>query len=199
MGIELDVRGLACPAPVLKTKEVVEKEGPKEITVIVDSDSAKQNVSRFLSSQGFSVIVKEEKGGIKVIGILQDGACSGRAPVEEQKEESEEKILILITSDKMGHGDDELGRKLMHNFVRTLKEMGGLWRIIFLNSGVKLTASGSPLLVSLKELQDMGVQIFACGTCLDYFGLLNRKAIGETTNMLDIVTSLQLADKVIHI
>ena len=199
MPIELDARGLACPAPVLKTKQAVEKEGVKEITVIVDNEAAKQNVSRFLNSQGFSVSVNEEKEGMKITGIREDKACMGRSHVEERKEEAEAKILIMITGDKIGHGDDELGRKLMKNFINTLKEMDGLWRIVFLNNGVKLTISGSPLIPSLKELEKMGVQIFVCGTCLDHFGLLDEKEIGETTNMLDIVTSLQLADKVIHI
>jgi len=199
MAVELDARGLACPAPVLKTKEAIEKKGAKEITVIVDNEAAKQNVSRFLNSQGFSVSIREEKEGIKIIGILEDGACIGSFHIEERKEEAEEKILIMITCDKIGHGDDELGKKLMENFINTLKEMQGLWRIVFLNNGVKLTISGSPLLSSLKELKKMGVQIFVCGTCLDHFGLLDEKEIGETTNMLDIVTSLQLADKVIHI
>ncbi len=191
----VDTRGLSCPAPVLKTKEAIEKERPREITVIVDNEAAKQNVVRFLSSQGFSVSIKEEEGAVKIIGIFEDKACLASFKPEEE----EKKILIMITADRIGHGDDELGKKLMENFINTLKEMEGLWRIIFMNSGVKLTVEGSPLLSSLKELEESGVQIFVCGTCLDHFGLLKKKKIGETTNMLDIITSLQLADKVIHV
>jgi len=198
MRVEIDARGLACPAPVLKTKEAIEKSRPKEITVIVDNNAAKQNVSRFLGSQGFSVVTKEEKSGIQIIGVLESEACLASDQIEEQKVISK-KTLIMITSNRIGHGDDELGKRLMQNFINTLKEMDGLWRIIFMNNGVKLTVSDSPVLSALRELQDKGIQILVCGTCLDYFGLLEKKEIGETTNMLDIVTSLQLADKIIHI
>jgi len=199
MGVMIDARGLACPAPVLKTKEAVEKEAPKEITVLVDNDAARQNVSRFLGSRGYSVSTKEGKDGIEIIGILESTSCMASAYVEEEKGEKEKKTLILITNDKIGHGDDILGERLMQNFINTLKEMDGLWRIVFMNNGVKLTIKTSPLIQSLKELEKSGVQIFVCGTCLEYFGLLSKKEVGETTNMLDIITSLQLADKVIHI
>jgi len=199
MRIEVDARGLACPAPVLRTKDAIEKERPKEIVVIVDNEAARQNVSRFLGSQGFSVVEKKEGKGIKIVGILEDEACLANLQVEEEKGETNGKTLILITSDKIGHGDDELGKKLMQNFISTLKEMEDLWRIVFMNNGVRLTVSGSKLLSVLKELRDMGIQILVCGTCLEHFDLLEKKEVGETTNMLDIVTSLQLADKIIQI
>lgn len=199
MGVRIDARGLACPAPVLKTKEAVEKEAPKEITVLVDNEAAKQNVSRFLGSRGYSVSTRKKEDRIEIIGILESTSCMASAYVEEEKEEREKKILILITNNRIGHGDDILGEKLMQNFINTLKEMDGLWRIVFMNNGVKLAIKGSPLVQGLKELEKSGVQIFVCGTCLEYFGLLDKKEVGETTNMLDIVTSLQIADKVIHI
>jgi selenium metabolism protein YedF len=105
----------------------------------------------------------------------------------------------MITSDRIGRGDEELGRKLMENFLRTLPEMEGLWRLILINSGVRLAIRDSGLLEPLRELETSGVSILVCGTCLSHFRLLEDKAIGETTNMLDVVTSLQLAGKVITI
>jgi selenium metabolism protein YedF len=98
-------------------------------------------------------------------------------------------------------GDDVLGLKLMVNFLRTLKEMGDeLWRLVFVNNGVKLTIEGSDVLEDLKGLRkSAGLKIMVCGTCLDHFNLLEKKQVGETTNMLDIVTAMQLADKVINI
>ena len=197
MAVEIDARGLACPIPVLKTKDALEKEAPKEIVIFVDNEAAKQNVSRFLASKGYSVTTEEKEDEIRIIGILESEACMPSSFVD--KEESKKKILILITSDKIGHGDDLLGEKLMQNFINTLKEMEGLWRIVFMNNGVKLTISGSPVLDTLKKLETSGIRLFVCGTCLQHFGLLKNKEVGETTNMLDIVTSLQLADKVIHI
>ena len=108
--------------------------------------------------------------------------------------------MVVCTTDRMGFGDDELGLKLMVNFIRTLKEMGqDLWRLVFVNNGVKLTVDGSDVLQDLKEYQKNGLIILVCGTCLDHFKLLDDKKVGETTNMLDIVTAMQLADKVINI
>jgi selenium metabolism protein YedF len=106
----------------------------------------------------------------------------------------------MIATDRFGYGDDKLGLKLMVNFIRTLNEMGpDLWRLVFVNYGVKLTVKGSEVLPELKQLQDHGLQILVCGTCLTHFELLEHKQVGQTTNMLDIVTAMQLADKVINI
>jgi len=89
---------------------------------------------------------------------------------------------------------------LMLSFLRTLKEMGpDLWRLVFVNNGVKLTIDGSEVLDDLKAYENGGLKILVCGTCLTHFNLLERKQVGETTNMLDIVTAMQLADKVITI
>ena len=108
--------------------------------------------------------------------------------------------MIMCATDRMGYGDDELGQKLMTNFLRTLNEMGpDLWRLVFVNNGVKLTIDGSEALEDLKALENKGLHILVCGTCLTHFNLLERKQVGETTNMLDIVTAMQLADKVVNI
>ena len=107
---------------------------------------------------------------------------------------------VLVAADRMGSGDDELGAKLMINFIKTLKEMGDeLWRLVFVNSGVKLTIDGAATLEDLTVMADAGLTILVCGTCLDHFALLEKKKVGQTTNMLDIVTAMQLADKVINI
>jgi len=106
----------------------------------------------------------------------------------------------MCAGDRIGFGDDALGLALMVNFLRTLKEMGDeLWRLVFLNNGVKLTIDGSEVLRDLQQYEEDGLKIMVCGTCLNHFNLLERKQVGETTNMLDIVTAMQLADKVISI
>jgi len=88
----------------------------------------------------------------------------------------------------------------MVSFLKTIKEMGDeLWRLVFVNNGVKLTIDGSEVLSVLKEYEKDGLHILVCGTCLTHFSLLDKKQVGETTNMLDIVTAMQLADKVINI
>ena len=196
---ELDCRGLACPAPVLQTKDAIEADHPDIIKVTVDNEASKQNVTRFLKSQNFEVTVQEEGHDFHVIGRMEGGAVPD-APVAEKPETGQNKIMVMVANDCMGHGDDELGSKLMVSFLKTLKEMGDeLWRLVFVNNGVKLTTGDAEVLPVLKEYEEQGLQILVCGTCLTHFNLLDKKQVGETTNMLDIVTAIQLADKVINI
>lgn len=199
MATQLDCRGLACPAPVLRTRELIEKENPSAIQVNVDNDAARQNVSRFLESQGFQVSASQEGREFHVVGRRQEGAATER-PVCTVPEPARRKIVVMLGTDRLGHGDDELGLKLMVSFLGTLKEMGReLWRLVLVNNGVKLTVPESPVLPALKELEAAGVSLLVCGTCLNHFKLLEKKQVGETTNMLDIVTSMQVADSVINI
>ena len=194
----IDCKGLACPTPVLTTKNAIEKDGLKELTVVVDNDAAKQNVVRFLESQDFDVTIKKEGSNYHVAGIKREGISTEESSCEIVGETK--KIMVMVANDKIGHGDDDLGAKLMKSFLATLKEMGNdLWRLVFVNNGVKLTIDDSGVLPVLKELEEQGIYILVCGTCLDHFNLLERKQAGETTNMLDIVTALQLADKVINV
>ena len=205
MSTEIDCRGLACPAPVLKTKELIEQEKPENLIVIVDNEAARQNVTRFMEYQGFNVSASEEGTDFHVTGHAGEGAGEGAEPAVKpekaiESEELKQKILIMVGSDRMGHGDDALGLKLMVSFLKTLKEMGDeLWRLVFVNNGVKMTISDSEVLPVLEELEKSGVYILVCGTCLTHFNLLEKKMVGETTNMLDIVTAMQLADKVVNI
>ena len=196
---EINCRGLACPAPVLQTKEAMEKDHPDVIKVVVDNEASKQNVSRFMESQNLEVSVEKEGTDFHIIGKMVEGAIP-EAQVTEKPEVAQKKIMVMVANDRMGHGDDELGKKLMVSFLKTLKEMGDeLWRLVFVNNGVKLTIDGSDVLPVAQGLEKDGVHILVCGTCLTHFDLLDKKQVGETTNMLDIVTAMQLADKVISI
>lgn len=195
----LDCRGLACPAPVLQTKQAIEKDGAERISVFVDNEAAKQNVSRFLETRNYRVSTEQEEGGFQVKGEMIKGKPSCEV-LSVESAAQKRKIMVMAAADRMGRGDDELGGKLMINFLKTLKEMGDdLWRLVFLNDGVKLTVEGSGALRDLKELENAGTTILVCGTCLNHFHLLEKKQVGETTNMLDIVTAMQLADSVVNI
>jgi selenium metabolism protein YedF len=194
---ELDCRGLACPNPVIRTKEIIDAGGVEKLTVLVDNAAARENVGRFLQRSGYEVQVAEQGGDFVVVG--QRGlTMPGAGPAPGPEAPSSQKILVLIGTDRLGTGDDNLGRKLLVNFIGTLKEMGKeLWCLVLVNGGVKLAVSGSEVLASLQELEQGGVMVLVCGTCLNHFNLLEQKQVGETTNMLDIVTHMQLADKVI--
>jgi selenium metabolism protein YedF len=196
---EIDARGLACPAPVLQTKAALQEESPNGVRVVVDNAASQQNVQRFLESQGFQTTLEQAGTDYVVIGNCDSMSSVQPQPAMEAHCDAK-KIMVMCATDRIGFGDDALGLKLMVNFLRTLKELGDeLWRLVFVNNGVKLTIDGSDVLEDLKECEKGGLKILVCGTCLDHFNLLDRKQVGETTNMLDIVTAMQLADKVINI
>ncbi len=196
---ELDCRGRACPHPVLMTKEIADQTEVRRLTVLVDNEAAKENVSRFLERSGFVVRVDFRDGGLAVTGTREEEGPDLEGPAVGEEAESR-KILVLVGTDRLGTGDDELGKKLIISFIGTLKEMGPeLWCLVLLNAGVKLAVTGSEVLDKIQELEREGVMVLVCGTCLNHFQLLSRKQVGETTNMLDIVIHMQLADQVISL
>lgn len=195
---KLDFKGLSCPQPVLLTKKYLdEKEGVQEVCVLVDNRAASENVLRFLENQGFDAGINGDGNNFEVSG-RREGASETLSEISSG--EDAVKTLIMINTDRIGFGDDELGLKLMQNFIRTISEMGkSLWRLIFLNGGVKLAVEGSEILGVLQQLEAQGVSILVCGTCLEHYGILEQKKVGETTNMLDVVMSMEVADKVINL
>lgn len=202
MNKTIDACGLTCPGPVLLVKDAVEQTKEQQITVLVDNPASLENVCRFLGSRGYSVTDSQEGELFRI--TAQNEIENPDTGIEKAKanklEAAGKKILVIVTSDCLGSGDDVLGTKLMISYLKTVREMGtDLWQLIFVNGGVKLTTASSPVLEELQEYEKSGVIIFACGTCLEHFGLTALKKVGGSTNMLDIVTASQLADKVITI
>lgn len=131
---------------------------------------------------------------------LTEPACcaAGESLIYERTAPSGQKILLLLTTDSLGRGNEELGRKIVINFIRNLKEMGGeLWRLVLLNGGVKLAVEGSEALPQLQDLARRGLDILVCGPCLKTFDLFEKKQVGELLSMTDLISSMQVADKVI--
>ncbi len=193
----LNCQGLTCPQPVVEARNLLAAHPElTDLTVLVDNPAAAQNVERFLGTQGFQVVI-EGAAPVFQVRARKEGQGSYQTIIN-QSADGPQKTLIVFTKDTLGQGDDQLGALLLLNLLRTLKEMGeALWRLVFLNSGVKLTIEGAETLPVLQELEAEKVSILVCGTCLNHFGLLEKKQCGQTTNMLDIVTSLQVAEKVI--
>lgn len=192
-----DFSGLECPGPVIETKKYMDQNpGTKEILVVVDNTAASENVSRFLSTSGFEISVEKDEKSFKITG-KKELSSEDNIKIEDPKK-VDGSTLIMFTNKTLGSGSPELGEKLMLNFIKTLFEMENLWRLVFVNESVKLTVGEAKTIEALKTLEEKGVSILVCGTCLEYFGILEDKRVGETTNMLDIVTSLEVADKVIN-
>ena len=203
----IDCIGLSCPKPLLAVREYLAGgSAASEFAVVVDNDAAKENVTRYCGSMGYSVEAAKN-GAVWTLAAVLTGAA---ASVAEQQTalnaacpvpgSSTARVCVVIGRAEFGSGDAVLGSKLMKTFLATLPEFGdSLWRIVLLNGGVKLCAEGSHVLEELKNLKAGGTTILACGTCLEHFGLLDKKVVGDTTNMMDVVTSMQLADKVVTI
>lgn len=202
----LNCEGEPCPNPVLRCKQLLDTDAPAHLRVIVDNDAAKENVSRFLASKGMRIDGMTKNGNLWTIAASQAEGETIPSGSEETLSPAAgcpvcaPKILVFLTSDRIGRGDDTLGSRLMHNFLKTLPELGdALWRIIMVNSAVALATRQSPVIDVLKGLEASGVSILVCGTCLEFFQLMEQKDVGQVTNMLDVVTSQQVADKVITI
>ena len=198
----LNCEGEPCPNPVLRCKQVIADPATKDLRVIVDNEAAKENVSRFLVSQRWKIDETSQDGQLWIIAARPAPGASGPAPAQDTHQPAcpvcGHRILIFLTSDVIGRGDDALGARLMQNFLTTLPELGdALWRIIMVNGAVRLATAQNPATDKLKSLEAAGVSILVCGTCLEFFKLMDQKEVGQVTNMLDVVTSQQVADKVI--
>ena len=180
---------MACPAPVIAVKKALETSG--EISVLLDEGAPGENVSRFALNRGFTVRdERSDKGWILTI-------TAGTAATKESPSMDK---LFLITSDHLGDGPEELGRLLMKNLIHSLLEASDLpSRMLFLNSGVRLTTEGSDVVEALEKLTGMGVEILSCGLCLDFFGIKDKLQAGGTTNMLSTVETLLSSVRIIRL
>ncbi len=192
---EVDARGLACPLPVINTKKALEEIKEGIIKVIVDNPIARDNVKKFAESQECKVEI-EEKGKEFYLEIVKEKPSK----IEKKPDVTPGKEVILIGTNSLGTGDKRLGEMLMGGFLNTLLDSDPKpEKLIFLNYGVKLTTEGSEVLETLTLLEERGVKILSCGTCLDYFKLNEKLKVGATTNMYEMVSSLIDASKVISL
>ena len=190
---EIDCRGMACPQPVITTKKAMEESEHKEFILIVDNPSARDNVERFAQSQG-AVVDVQKKGNDFFLHIQKKDAFELAGSVQKA-----EKVVVYINSNLLGVGEEALGAILMRSFLKTLLNLKPIpSKLIFINSGVRLTAEGSEILDSLKGLSEKGVGILSCGTCLDFYGLKEKLKVGIISNMYDIAQSLLEADRLIR-
>ncbi len=178
---EIDVRGLPCPQPVIKTAEVLSQinEGEK-LKIIVDSEISLRNIQKFINSQGYNLLKIESSGQDYILEVEKVSTVSSQfiSTCEVASEEKKE-LLIVIANDVLGK-EENLGRILMKGFLETMLAHNFLpSRIFFMNRGVKLTTEYEEFIPIIKELEKRGVEIFTCGTCLKYFNLENKLQVGK--------------------
>ncbi len=198
--ITVNAMGDNCPIPVIKTKKAMQAlTGPETIEVLVDNEIAVQNVTKMAAAQGGEVGSeklgeKEYKVTIKMQGA-PEAAAEGDA---ECAPDMRGNTIVVVSSDRMGSGNDELGKVLIKGFIYAVTQLDELpKKMLFYNGGATLTTEGSDSLEDLKSLEAQGVEILTCGTCLDYYQLKDKLAVGTVTNMYSIVESMAEAGKII--
>jgi selenium metabolism protein YedF len=187
---------MACPTPVITTKRALEKSAGDTVEVYVDEGAARENVTRFAINRGFQVAEIRLDDGYS----LQISGTSDQTKPAHSPSIAGENRVILVTSDRIGDGPEELGTLLMKNFIITLLDLHNLPdSIFFLNTGVHLTTEGSEVVEALSRLQNLGVEIMSCGLCLDYFHKKESLAVGSVTNMYNTVESIFNAGSIIRL
>jgi len=189
----IDCTGLKCPQPVINTKKYFDsiEEGIAEI--VVDNEVAKNNIVKLAENSSLKCEIMEKDGNYHIKINKERCQC-------EVMELTSKKFTIVVSTDKLGLGDDKLGAALMKSYMFALAESESIPQdMLFLNSGVKLAVEGSEVLESLNKLKDRGVSIASCGTCLDFYGLKDKLTIGEITNMYTIIEKMNNADKTIKL
>jgi len=186
----VDARGLACPEPVVRTKQALDSRETSEVLTIVDNKTALENVSRLVKTLNLESAIDEQEGSY-YINIVKDDLLP-------EKEAMGGSTVVLVKSNVLGQGNDQLGGMLMKSFMYTLTQMEGeIKTLIFLNSGVLLTTAGSELIDHIKLLESNGVEIISCGTCLEFYGLVDKLQVGAVGNMYGIAEEMFHASKVI--
>ena len=197
MATEIDCRKQNCPLPVISTKKALEGSSEKEFTVIVDNAVSRDNVKRFAQNKGHAVKIEDKGDKLFYVHLTRNPEAK---PGMSAAVQTTGGVVVFITTDKLGEGDERLGGILMKAFLNTLHDSEPKpEKIMFVNNGVKLTTEGSDVLDSLQALTEDGVEIMSCGTCLNYYGILDKLKFGIAGNMYDIVNNLLEAGKVIKI
>lgn len=203
--IKVNAIGDACPIPVVKTKNAIrELGGSGAVEVSVDNEIAVQNLLKMAKQKEYEAEFEKKSNTEYIVTInVNGGEASDAKPVTKATVKSDEiklkETIVVIDSDKMGDGDEEFSKTLLKGFIYALSSQDiPPAKILFYNTGVRLTTEGSASIEDLKVLEKAGAKIYSCGACLNNYGLTEKLSVGEVTNMYDIVSYLMEADLVIR-
>ena len=200
--MRLDERGKQCPLPVIEAKKALEASAPGEkVEVVVDNEIAVQNLEKMAGQMGYGVesSKEEEKTWKVVLHVSGQEKSAEEIPADQCLVPGKKKTVVAVTADHMGEGNEELGKVLIKGFLFAQTQLETLPdTILFYNGGAKLTCEGSDSIEDLKKLEEAGVQILTCGTCLNYYGLTEKLKVGGVTNMYVIAQNMAEADLVVR-
>lgn len=203
----VDARGMACPLPVVNAKKAAEEMHVGDVlTVLVDNEIAVQNLQKFANHKGYQV--SGEKLAENEYAVKMQITSGEMQPAQEADEKEEisctpdtkkKGMVVVLSANVMGTGEEKLGKALMKAFVFALTRQDVLPEtILCYNTGAYLTCEGADTLEDLKSLEAEGVNIMTCGTCLDFYGMKEKLAVGSVTNMYEIVETMENAGKLIR-
>jgi len=195
--VEVNAKGLACPQPVVMTKNALGEIEKGEVVVTVDSEVARENVKRMAESEGCSVSIEAQGDAIYALHITKMGSAAVPQALAAEKKLAQEPLVYLFDSDFIG-SNRELGKVLVNGFLNAIPSLPKRKStIILISNGVKLATSGSYVLDTLKKFEEMGFTILICGTCLDFFKIREKVDAGTISNALEIMEALTTAAKVV--
>lgn len=187
----IDCRNWLCPKPVIEVRKILLAAPQSPLCVLVEDDVARENLQRLAATLGWQVEARRSAGSAALEFTPATTAAAATT--------SSATTVVLVSAATMGSGNDELGRILLRNFLLTLAELEiPPATIYFINDGVKLTVDGADTVEILQKLSDLGIDLAACGLCLDFFKLREKVAVGRITNMLDIVQGMANAGSVLR-
>ena len=200
--MRLDERGKQCPLPVIEAKKALEASAPGEkVEVVVDNEIAVQNLEKMAGQMEYGVesSKEEEKTWKVVLHVSGQEKSAEEIPADQCLVPAKKKTVVAVTADHMGEGNEELGKVLIKGFLFAQTQLENLPdTILFYNGGAKLTCEGSDSIEDLKKLEEAGVRILTCGTCLNYYGLTEKLKVGGVTNMYVIAQTMAEADLVVR-
>jgi selenium metabolism protein YedF len=197
----VDARGKLCPQPIIMTKKTL-REGCKDFVILLDNETAKENVLAFLEDNNIECSCIGEAGSYEI--------SVGNAKYEEKKILVSEKSMteqpsenvrkaIVIKNNRMGQGNDDLGRILLESFINILPDMDGLpTNIVFYNAGIFMVVDETPVIKALRKLENEGVRLLVCGACLDFYDKKKMLKVGKVSNMYDILECLNASTTIIY-
>ena len=192
----VDARGLACPQPVIQSRRAM--QGTDWVVTLVDNETSLKNVSRMAEKAGWETKITQQGSAFR-IEMSRGATLPETTPIAVGKAEAMTgPIVLVVSSDVMGRGNAELGSILIRGFFHALGEVEPLPQtVILFNTGVRLACEGSPVLDDLLALEKQDVELLVCGTCLGYFELTEKLAVGQVSNMYDIAETLLRSSKLV--
>ena len=196
----LDARGMDCPLPVVNAKKAAESLHPGDTLIVrVDNEIAVQNLQRFAQHMGFTAAGEKVSESEFTVTMVIGGEAKAEPEIACNLDTRKKGMLVVLSGNTMGSGDERLGKALMKAFVFALTKQDVLPEtILCYNTGAYLTTDGADTLEDLKLLESEGVTILTCGTCLDFYGLKEKLAVGGITNMYEIVQRMESAQTIVR-